>query len=381
MDTLALLDRLIAFQTVSRDPNRPLIDFVRSLLAEHGIACELVESEGGKANLFCTIGPADRPGILLSGHTDVVPVDGQDWTSDPFRLRVADGRAYGRGAADMKGFVACALALALRAAGRDLAVPLHLALSHDEEIGCVGVRSLIDRLAGRGFRPRLTLVGEPTGLRIATGHKGKLAARATCHGVAGHSAMAPEALNAIHLACDLVGVLRARQEDLAEGGARDPDDAVPYSTIHVGVIQGGTALNIVPDRCTLDFEIRAIAADDPEAILAEIVAQAQAIAAACHPEFPEARFVIERRNAYPGLATPRDSEAVAFLGALVGSTDTHKVAFGTEGGLFADRLGTPTLICGPGFMDQGHKPDEFVTLAQLAACDALMDRLLDRLAA
>jgi acetylornithine deacetylase len=381
MDTLTLLDHLIAFETVSKDPNRPLIDFVLSLLTEHGIAAELVESEGGKANLFCTIGPGDRPGIMLSGHTDVVPVAGQEWTSDPFRLRIADGRAYGRGAADMKGFVASALALVLRAARRNLAVPLHLALSYDEEIGCVGVRTLIDRLAGRAFRPRLTLVGEPTGLRIATGHKGKLAARATCCGVAGHSAMAPQALNAIHLACDLVGVLRARQDALAEGGARDPDYGVPYTTIHVGQIAGGTALNIVPNRCTLDFEIRAIAADDPEAILAGIVANAEAIAAARQGAFPEAGIVIERLNAYPGLATPVESETVTFLGSLLGSTETHKVAFGTEGGLFASHLGTPTLVCGPGSMDQGHKPDEFVTLAQLAACDAMMDRLLDRLAA
>ncbi|MDP4004794.1 acetylornithine deacetylase [Methylobacterium sp. NEAU K] len=382
MDTLTLLDRLIAFETVSRGPNRPLIDFVRTVLAEHGIAAELVEAEdGGKANLFCTIGPSDRPGIMLSGHTDVVPVTGQDWTSDPFRLRIADGRAYGRGAADMKGFVASALAMAMRAAGRDLAVPLHLAFSHDEEIGCVGVRSLIDRLAARGFRPRLTIVGEPTGMRIATGHKGKLAARATCRGVAGHSALAPQALNAIHLACDVVGALRARQDALAESGARDPDYAVPYTTIHVGQIAGGTALNIVPNRCTLDFEIRNVAADNPETILAEIVAAGEAIAAAQQADFPEARIAIERLNAYPGLATPVDSEAVAFLGSLVGSGETHKVAFGTEGGLFAGHLGTPTLVCGPGSMDQGHKPDEFVTLAQLAACDAMMDRLLDRLAA
>ncbi len=382
MDTLTLLDRLVAFETVSRDPNRPLIDFVRAFLAERGVASEIVEAEDGrKANLFATIGPADRPGVMLSGHTDVVPVAGQDWTSDPFRLRVAEGRAYGRGTADMKGFVAAALALAARAAGRDLAVPLHLALSHDEEIGCVGVRSLIDRLAARGFRPRLAIVGEPTGMRIATGHKGKLAARATCCGVAGHSALAPRALNAIHLACDFVGTLRAGQDALAASGARDPDYAVPYTTIHVGQIAGGTALNIVPNRCTLDFEIRTVAADDPEAILDRLMAEGARIAAARQAEFPEARIAFERLNAYPGLATPVDSEAVAFLAALVGSGETHKVAFGTEGGLFSDRLGTPTLVCGPGSMDQGHRPDEFVALSQLAACDAMMDRLLDRLAA
>lgn len=382
MDTLTLLDRLVAFETVSRDPNRPLIDFVRAFLAERGVASEIVEAEDGrKANLFATIGPADRPGVMLSGHTDVVPVAGQDWTSDPFRLRVAEGRAYGRGTADMKGFVAAALALAARAAGRDLAVPLHLALSHDEEIGCVGVRSLIDQLAARGFRPRLAIVGEPTGMRIATGHKGKLAARATCCGVAGHSALAPRALNAIHLACDFVGALRAGQDALAASGVRDPDYAVPYTTIHVGQIAGGTALNIVPNRCTLDFEIRTVAADDPEAILDRLMAEGARIAAARQAEFPEARIAFERLNAYPGLATPVDSEAVAFLAALVGSGETHKVAFGTEGGLFSDRLGTPTLVCGPGSMDQGHRPDEFVALSQLAACDAMMDRLLDRLAA
>ena len=382
MDTLTLLEKLVAFETVSRDPNRPLIDFVRDLLARHGIASELVEAEGGrKANLFATIGPADRPGILLSGHTDVVPVAGQAWTSDPFRLRVADGRAYGRGTADMKGFVAAALALAIRAAGRGLAIPLHLALSHDEEIGCVGVRSLIDLLAARGMRPRLTIVGEPTEMRIATGHKGKLAARATCHGRAGHSALAPDALNAIHLACDFVGALRDAQDALAAEGARDPDYAVPYTTLHAGRIDGGTALNIVPSRCTVDFEIRTVAGDDAEAILGKLRAAGEAIAVGRREAFPEAGIEIEPVNAYPGLATPVESEAVAFLAALVGPGPTGKVAFGTEGGLFSGRLGTPTLICGPGSMDQGHRPDEFVALAQLSACDAMLDRLLDRLAA
>ncbi|MGH1571209.1 acetylornithine deacetylase [Methylobacterium sp. P31] len=316
---------------------------------------------------------------MLSGHTDVVPVTGQAWTGNPFRLRVEAGRAYGRGTADMKGFVAAALALAIRASDRELAVPLHLAFSHDEEIGCVGVRSLIDRLAGRGVRPHLTIVGEPTGMRIATGHKGKLAARATCCGVGGHSALAPKALNAIHLACDFVGALRARQDALAESGARDPDYDVPYTTIHVGLIGGGTALNIVPSQCTVDFEIRNVAADDADAILGQIMEAGEAIAAQRRERFPEAGIVIEPQNAYPGLSTPSDSEAVAFLAELVGSSQTHKVAFGTEGGLFASRLGTPTVICGPGSMEQGHKPDEFVTLAQLAACDAMMDRLLDRL--
>lgn len=382
MNTLELLDRLIAFPTVSRDPNRPLIDFVRAFLAERGIDSEVVEAEGGrKANLFATIGPEDRQGILLSGHTDVVPVDDQAWSGDPFRLRLAGGRAYGRGTADMKGFVASALALADRASRRALSVPLHLALSHDEEIGCVGVHSLLDRLAARDVRPRLAIVGEPTGMCVATGHKGKIAARAACHGVAGHSSAPSRALNAIHLACDFVGTLRARQDELARRGARDNDYTVPHTTVHVGRIDGGTALNIVPSLCTVAFEIRHIAADDADAILGRIVEDGEAVAAACRDRFPDARIAIETFNTYPGLYTQPDSEAVAFLHGLVGPGPTGKVAFGTEGGLFAARLDVPTVICGPGSMEQGHTADEFIALDQLAACDAMMDRLLDRVAA
>lgn len=382
MDTLTILDRLVGFATVSRDPNRPLIDFISDFLAGHGIESEIVEAEGGrKANLFATIGPRDRPGVMLSGHTDVVPVDGQDWSHDPFRLRVADGRAYGRGTADMKGFVASALALAARASTRDLETPLHLAFSHDEEIGCVGVRSLIDRLAGRPLRPKLAIIGEPTAMAIATGHKGKLAARATCCGVTGHSALAPNALNAIHLACDFVGALRGLQSEIERDGPRDADYDIPYTTLHAGRIAGGTALNIVPERCTIDFEIRNVAEDDPEAILARLMDEAAALVAARRERFPDARIGFERLNDYLGLATPVASEAVAFLRGILGDSALCKVAFGTEGGLFSQRLGIPVLVCGPGSMEQGHKADEFIALDQLAACDRMMERLLDRIAA
>ncbi len=381
MRTIDLLERLVAFPTVSRDPNRALIDFVREFLAERGVAADLILAEDGcKANLFATIGPAGVPGIMLSGHTDVVPTEGQTWRTDPFRLAVYDGRAYARGAADMKGFLAACLRLADHASRRTLLTPLHLSFSHDEEIGCVGVRSLIERLAAAPFRPRCCIVGEPTGLRIATGHKGKLAARATCCGLAGHSALAPRALNAIHLACDFVGRLRDRQAQLASGGPRDRDYDIAYTTIHVGRIGGGTALNIVPDRCTVDFEIRNVAADDPDALLAAIIGDADAIAAAHRGRFAGADIEISTVNAYPGLATPETAEVVAFVGALVEDPAPFKVAFGTEGGLFSDRLGVPTVVCGPGSMAQGHKPDEYVALDQLAACDRMMDRLLDKLA-
>jgi acetylornithine deacetylase len=381
MRSLDILDKLVSFPTVSRDPNRALIDFVRDFLAGRGIASELVMAEGGaKANLLATIGPADTPGIVLSGHTDVVPVEGQAWMSDPFRLAVRDGRAYGRGTADMKGFVASSLALIDRLKGRRLAMPLHLVLSHDEEVGCLGVRSAIARMAER-LRPRFCIVGEPTELRVATGHKGKIAAQATCCGMAGHSALAPKALNAVHLACDFVGLLRERQADIAAHGARDSAYEIPYTTIHVGRIDGGTALNIVPDRCIVDFEIRNLVEDDPIRILDRLRDNATVLAALERQRFPEAAITIDVVNDYPGLATAADAEAVAFVQGLVHDRTTFKVAFGTEGGLFASRLDVPTVVCGPGSMDQGHKADEYVSLASLDACDRMLGRLLDRIAA
>lgn len=374
--TLDLLDRLIGFATVSRDPNRDLIEFVRAHLAARGIESELFFAEDGrKANLFATVGPRDVPGVMLSGHTDVVPVDGQNWSKDPFRMSVSGGRAYGRGTADMKGFIASALALLDRLDPSRLNWPIHFALSHDEELGCVGVHSLLDALAGRATKPRLAIVGEPTLMRIATGHKGKIGARAICCGVESHSAMAPKALNAIHLACEFIGQIRLRQDEIARNGPRDDDFEVPYTTLHVGKINGGTALNIVPNRCVVDFEIRNIAQDNAETILDRLMDDAAAIARDRQQQFPQADIRIDVFNTYPGLATPPDAEVVRFVGALIEDPVLFKVPFGTEGGLFSDRLGVPTVVCGPGSMDQGHKPDEFIALVELDACDRMMDRL------
>jgi acetylornithine deacetylase len=380
METRAILERLIAFETVSAAPNRGLIDWARETLAAAGVEATLIpDATGAKANLYATIGPTDRPGVMLSGHTDVVPVDGQAWTRPPFRLTEADGRLYGRGAADMKGFVACALAAALAAARRELATPLHLALSYDEEVGCLGVRSLIELLARAPVRPALCIVGEPTGMAVATGHKGKRGLRATCRGREGHSALAPLALNALHLGCDLTAALRAMQARIAAEGRRDGDYDVPYTTVHVGRIEGGAALNIVPNRCVVDFEFRHLAEDDPEALVAEARAAAAAIVAATRD--PDAGIEIAEFMSYPGLGTAPDAAVVGFVKGLTGGNATIKVAFGTEGGLFAERLGTPTVICGPGSMAQGHKPDEFVEVEQLARCEAMLARLIDRLEA
>jgi acetylornithine deacetylase len=382
MDSINILERLVAFPTVSRDSNLELIGWVRDRLAERGIDCALVhDATGTKANLYATIGPADRPGVMLSGHTDVVPVEGQDWTVPPFSLTRRDERLYGRGAADMKGFVACALAAALRATKRRLEAPLHLALSYDEEVGCVGVRRLIDVLADLPLRPAFCIVGEPTSLTVATGHKGKTALIANCIGREGHSAMAPLAINALHLGCDLVAAIRGLQSEIAASGARDGEYDVPYTTLHVGRMAGGTALNIVPNRCELEFEIRNLAADDPKALISALRVDAARIAEAARAQAPEADIHIEVRNSYPGLGTPPDASVVDFVKSLTGANGTTKLAFGTEGGLFSECLGIPTVVCGPGSMTQGHRPDEYVAVDQIARCDAMLDALLDRLAA
>ncbi len=382
MDSLDLLARLLAHDSVSRNPNRALIDEVAGLLRGAGLdPVILPDVSVGKANLFVTVGPTDRGGVMLSGHTDVVPVDGQAWTVPPFALTRRDGRLYGRGAADMKGFVASALSAVLKAARRELRTPLHLALSYDEEVGCLGVGSLIDLLARAPVRPRLCLVGEPTGMQVATGHKGKVALRAICTGREAHSALAPTGLNAIHLGADLIGHLRGLQERLAAEGPRDADYDVPYTTVHVGRIEGGVALNIVPNRCVVDFEIRHVVEDDLGALLQEIRARAETLAREARAKAPEAGILVEEVNAYPGLGTPTDAEAVRFVQSLTGANGTIKVAFGTEGGLFSERLAVPTVICGPGSMAQGHKPDEYVTEEQMARCDAMLAALLDRLEA
>ncbi|QKH39023.1 acetylornithine deacetylase [Achromobacter pestifer] len=374
----ALLARLIAFDTVTLTPNLALIEVVRELLSAHGIACTLVRSDdGSRANLHASVGPADVPGVLLSGHTDVVPAAGQAWTVPPFALTERDGLLYGRGAADMKGFVACAVNAMLLASKRPLRRPLQLALSYDEEIGCVGVRRLLDVMEMAPTRPALCIVGEPTSMQIATGHKGKMALRAVCQGLEGHSALAPRALNAIHLACDMVGAMRALQDELQAHGARDPDYEVPYATVHAGCIHGGRALNIVPNECVVDFEIRHLAQDDPDALLAPLRQAAQDIRAQARLRAPAADVRIEQINAYPGLDTHPASEAVRFVESLLpADTGKTKVAFGTEGGLFTRRLDVPVVVCGPGSITQAHKPDEFISRAQLAECDAFLERLL-----
>lgn len=379
IDKIEMTKRLVAFDTTSRNSNLALIEFVRDYLDGHGVKSELVFDAGGlKANLYATVGPLDRGGIMLSGHSDVVPVDDQEWHSDPFALVEKDDRLYGRGSADMKGFIATLLSLVPDLVRRRLREPIHLSFSYDEEIGCIGVRRLIDVLAGRPNKPRLCIVGEPTEMRVGVGHKGKHTLRCHVHGHEAHSSLVHQGVNAIEAAAELIAKLKEIARRKRDHGPFDPDFEPPYSTIHTGLIQGGTALNIVPRDCTFDFEMRPLPGDDVAAVVAELRAFADA------KLVPEMRAVraetgidIEELSAAPGLATAADHEATQLAAALTGSNGTVKVAFGTEGGLFS-AAGIPTVICGPGSIDQAHKPDEFVALDQIAGCEAFLKRLIDR---
>lgn len=380
--TIGYLEKLAVFPTVSRDSNLDLIDFVRSELASLGIKPVLVFNEDRrKANLWATIGPEDKPGIALSGHTDVVPVEGQAWTSDPFALVKRNGNLYARGAADMKGFIAACLGLAQDAVKRSLSVPLHLAFSYDEEIGCIGVRRLLDMLKTMPVKPRLCIVGEPTLMQVVTAHKGKLGFRATAHGLEAHSSLAPIGVNAIYMAGDLIAAIRGIQANIERHGARDGDYEVAYTTLHVGKISGGEVMNIVPNRCSFDFEIRYLPQDDAEAIVATIKQAAEQVAAKFRPVYAKARFEFADLQSYPALDTPVDSEAVRFVRDLTGGNSTGKITFGTEGGLFQHTLGIPAVVCGPGNIAVAHKPDEYVSEDQLAQCDRMLARLLDKVSA
>jgi acetylornithine deacetylase len=316
---------------------------------------------------------------VLSGHTDVVPVAGQAWTRPAFALTEEDGRLYGRGSADMKGFIACALHALLEAAGKPLLRPLQLALSYDEEIGCIGVRRLLDVLEAGPVRPFLCVIGEPTLMQLATGHKGKTALHATCHGREGHSAQAPLTVSALHLGVDLVQELRQLQHTLSTQGAQDPAYDVPYTTLHVGLFNAGVALNIVPKRCDMDFEIRTIAADTAQDLVDLLQQAASRITARAQATAPEAHIQLEEVNAYPGLETSPTADAVAFVKSFWPQSETVKLAFGTEGGLFTSRLGVPVVVCGPGSISRAHKADEFVEVEQLAQCDAFLAQLVAHL--
>lgn len=378
MTPAEILATLVGFDTTSRNSNLPIIDWIEAYLADHGVSAKRVFDETGtKANLWATIGPDDAPGYILSGHTDVVPVDGQDWSSDPFELTERDGRLYGRGSCDMKGFLACVLAAVPKMTAARLAAPIHIAFSYDEEVGCVGVRTLLAELRDRGQTAEACFVGEPTDMQVVIGHKSKLSMVVEIKGHSVHSSLAPQGVNAVDAGARIALKVREVADRLATGGARDDLFDVPFTTGHTGILSGGTVVNIVPDSCRMEFEFRTIADDDPYALVREVEDYAAAeIVPGMKAVAPAAGITFEERSMIPGLETDADAPAVTLAKKLAGRNDHAKVAYGTEAGLFVDYLGVPSVVCGPGSIEQAHKPDEFIEIAQLDACMAFLDGLI-----
>ena len=375
-NSLAILDRLISFDTVSHRSNLSLINFVEDYLRARNFRLHKIEdSKQDKAALYAEIGPQTEGGILLSAHSDVVPVADQEWSKPPFQLTRVGERLYGRGTTDMKGFLSEILALADRAHGMTLRAPLKLLISYDEEIGCLGMRHIQNHLPPILGNPELAIVGEPTEMQVAIGHKGKRAYHVDVTGQSGHSALAPNFVSALHLAVDFVKELRALQAEISQFGNRDEHYAIPYSTIHVGTLNSGSALNIVPDKAELKIEMRHVAEDDPNSIENRF----QEIAEILMQPYPNiAKIQLHREASYPGLAIPIHDPAVALTQKWSGEK-TCKVAFGTEAG-FLSELGVPTVVCGPGSMtDQGHKPDESISIEELLKCSRMLEHALQHL--
>jgi acetylornithine deacetylase len=380
LSSIEMIRRLVGFDTTSRESNLALIDFVRDYLDGLGVESELVfDGQRRKANLYATIGRPDRGGIMLSGHTDVVPVDGQAWDSDPFTLTERGERLMARGAADMKSFIAVVLAKVPDFIAAKAATPIHLAFTYDEEVGCLGVRGLIALLADRPVKPRFCIIGEPTSMRPVVAHKGKRSLRCRVHGHESHSALAHAGVNAIEIGADIVALIRRIARRKRAEGPFDPGFTPPYTTIHTGTIAGGTALNIVPRECRFDFEIRHLPVDDPETLKAELRAHAASLLPEMHAVSEAAGITFEEFNAIPALATPLDSEVVELARSLSGANEVGKVSFGTEGGLY-QQAGIPTVICGPGSIEQAHLPNEWIALEQVRQCEDFLGRLIARIA-
>jgi acetylornithine deacetylase len=374
-----MIGKLIGFPTVSRESNLELIDFVRELLRAYDAEMRLTfDDDRRKANLFATIGPRGPGGLVLSGHTDVVPVDAQRWDTDPFALVERDGRLYGRGTSDMKSFIAVALALLPEYVSR-LERPLHLALTYDEEVGCIGVGRLIDDLTRTGVRPSGCVVGEPTLMTPVIAHKGKKSYRCSVRGLASHSAYAPTAVNAVEAAAEAVAYLKKMARRLRDSGPYDRGFDIAHTTVHTGVIRGGTALNIVPHECSFDFEMRHLPTDDPLALLDEFRGH---IASAIEPEmkaiYDRAGFEIVQMSEIPALDTRAETQIVALVHELTGTTEVGKVSYGTEASQF-QRAGIPAVVCGPGSIEQAHKPNEYIELTQVNACESFLRKFLERL--
>ena len=376
--SVEMLKRLVAFDTTSRNSNLELIQYIQGYLDDHGIASTLVPSEDGtKANLYATIGPQAEGGIVLSGHTDVVPVDGQPWLTDPFALsEKPDGNLYGRGTCDMKGFIAAALSHVKNFQHARLKVPVHFAFSYDEEIGCLGAHSLVEKLMGNVPRPQAVIVGEPTMMSVVNAQNWGGGLVATFSGVEAHSSMTHLGVSAVHFAGDFIHWLNELQVELAQRKRSDIDTVPGHTTINVGVVKGGTAGNILARECVLNWGYRTLPGDDAMEVQRRAEQYvAELLLPKMRSRHPDADIVIRRRSFVPGIKPEENQEAATLALQWTGGNRTYAVPYGTEAGIFRAR-GIPTVICGPGDISQAHQPNEFVAKSQMAACDAFMGKMI-----
>ncbi len=382
--SLSWIERLVAFDTVSAHSNLDLIDAARRLADTLGVVSRQFDHPSQpKANLWITVPDAvgrTDGGVVLSGHTDVVPVEGQQWSSPPFEATVRDGRLYGRGTADMKGFIGIALTWLPKFAAARLTEPLHIALSYDEEVGCIGAPPMVDAIASAGALPRLCIVGEPTGMRVVTGHKSIAVVRVHLRGRAAHSSLTDAGVNAIEYAADVVALIRDVATRFRIEGPFDVAYPLAYSTAGVNLIEGGIAVNTIPDSCTVTFDVRTIGTVPIDDVLASIESELAHVHTAMRARHPEAGLTVERVAAAPGLAGDGNAAAAEFCVSLGADASDVKVTFGTEAGLF-ERAGIPTVVCGPGHIDDAHRADESIELTQIQRGEAMIDNLLSRLTA
>ena len=379
---MSILADLIGFDTTSRNSNLELIHYVEDYLSQHGVQSTLVHDDSGhKANLYATIGPAELGGVMLSGHTDVVPVDGQCWASNPFVLERIDDKVFGRGSADMKGFIACVLERVPEMVTASLSTPIHIALSYDEEVGCIGVRRLLDLMEKMPVVPSMAIIGEPTNMEIVVAHKGKRGIRVNVRGASAHSAYPTEGVNAIEVAAQLIARISEVQQDIEKNGPFDPGYRVPHTTLHVGIVRGGTALNIVPNECSFDFEIRHLPEHEIDPLIDTVQRYARDnLEPTMRLKNPDCGIDFTELFGYPALFTAPDAPVVAFVRSLLEcDRAVEQISFGSEAGLFSRRIGIPAVVCGPGSILQAHRPDEYVSIEQLETCRTMLRRLVESL--
>jgi acetylornithine deacetylase len=380
MTTTDLLERLVCFDTTSRNSNLGLIGFISEYLDGLGVRYRVnTNAKGDKANLHAIIGPQAAGGLALSGHVNTVPVDGQAWTGDPFSLRRRDGKLYARGSCDMKGFVAACLSAVPDFQAMAPTRPLHLFITYDEEVGCHGVQRLIQDIDDTGLRPDLCVVGEPSGMKPILAHKGKMNVNVTVRGLAGHSSEPSKGVNAVQAAGEAIGWVAREARRLAAEGPFEEGFDPPHTTIHVGTVVGGTILNIIPERASFTMEWRPIPGDSTHRHLARMQAAiAETIEPAMKAVHPDCGFAFEIALEMPGMALPADHALATIVKQVAGSNNAGKVAYGTEGGFF-ETAGIPAIICGPGHIAQAHQPDEWIAESELASCDRFIRRLAERL--